>query len=255
MSTTIRLRPLAEAQESARAGVYLLAPHVAPTSATADKVTAEATSTSNGTPHVAAIIVAFLLVGVAWWFAVNGIHDAPFGSTPVRTPVEGLTIFGVFFVGAQAIERFLEPLTKLWGSGADDDFITKLQSAKETYAAAIKAWEASPTGDAAKAASKLSTDAATALQAAADAKAGAATVKGNRAVIFWGIATSVAVLTSAGLKLYFLRVVGIADAPRVWEVLATGLIIGGGTKPLHDLVELIQAKKEQSKSGANAPAA
>ncbi len=47
-----------------------------------------------------------------------------------------------------------------------------------------------------------------------------------------------------GLKLYFLTQVGIASPPRTFEILATGLIIGAGTKPLHDLAALIEKKKE-----------
>ena len=41
------------------------------------------------------------------------------------------------------------------------------------------------------------------------------------------------------LHLYFLRTVGIQQNNRFLEILATGLIIGGGTKPLHDLVTMI----------------
>jgi hypothetical protein len=33
--------------------------------------------------------------------------------------------------------------------------------------------------------------------------------------------------------------VGISNGPRIVEILATGLIIGSGTKPLHDLITLI----------------
>jgi hypothetical protein len=49
---------------------------------------------------------------------------------------------------------------------------------------------------------------------------------------------------SAMLNLYFLTLVGIGPSPRWAEVLATGLIIGSGTKPLHDLVAAISAKKD-----------
>jgi hypothetical protein len=65
-----------------------------------------------------------------------------------------------------------------------------------------------------------------------------------RTVIFWAVATIVAMLGSASLHLYFLHAVGISSASRWLEVLATGLIIGAGTKPLHDLTTALSARKE-----------
>ena len=90
----------------------------------------------------------------------------------------------------------------------------------------------------------------TALDDAATLKAVAATSKSNRKIIFWAIASAVGVLASASLKLYLLRTVGIATPNRPLEVLATGLIIGSGTQPLHDLVGLISAKADTSKAAA-----
>jgi len=66
-----------------------------------------------------------------------------------------------------------------------------------------------------------------------------------RTVIFWAMATTVAMLASASLHLYFLRTVGVSSAARWLEILATGLIIGAGTKPLHDLTAALSARKGQ----------
>jgi hypothetical protein len=65
-------------------------------------------------------------------------------------------------------------------------------------------------------------------------------------VIFWAVATVIAMLGSASLHLYFLQAVGISSASRWLEVLATGLIVGAGTKPLHDLTTALTARKEQA---------
>jgi hypothetical protein len=86
------------------------------------------------------------------------------------------------------------------------------------------------------------------LKLAANTKAQKDRRHGNRAVVFWAIATAIGILASASLKLYLLSRIGLAAPPRALEILATGLIIGAGTKPLHDLVSLIEAKKEQKKS-------
>jgi hypothetical protein len=64
----------------------------------------------------------------------------------------------------------------------------------------------------------------------------------QRATVFWAIATCLGMLVAAAMNLYFMNTVGITIGQRWEEILATGLIIGGGTKPLHDLVKLISSK-------------
>jgi hypothetical protein len=86
----------------------------------------------------------------------------------------------------------------------------------------------------------------TAVDGAARAGADAPSLRRLRAIAFWATATVLGTAVSAGMKLYFLERVGIANSSRWWEVLATGLI-GAGTKPLHDLIEYISAKKEGTK--------
>jgi len=44
------------------------------------------------------------------------------------------------------------------------------------------------------------------------------------------------------MNLYFMNTVGLTVGQRWEEILATGLIVGAGTKPLHDLVNLISSK-------------
>jgi hypothetical protein len=66
-----------------------------------------------------------------------------------------------------------------------------------------------------------------------------------RTTAFWMIATCAGMVVAALMNLYFLSTVGIAATKPWWaEILATGLIIGGGTKPLHDLVKLISKSAE-----------
>jgi hypothetical protein len=64
---------------------------------------------------------------------------------------------------------------------------------------------------------------------------------------------------SAALGLYLLHAVGLpegswrggpfsAQGLRRWvDLLVTGLAVGGGTKPLHDLISNLQASKEAKK--------
>jgi hypothetical protein len=146
--------------------------------------------------------IAFGAVWYVWRRAVDGIdYDASAFVARVKDPVEGLTIFAVFFVAAAGIERFLEPvasiITAVAGTSVSD--LTK--------------------------------------------------------TLFWGFATCIGIVASASLELYLLRQVGIASPPRELDVLATGLIIGAGTKPLHDLTKLIEKKKETAAATASAAAA
>lgn len=75
----------------------------------------------------------------------------------------------------------------------------------------------------------------------ADEKARAAQVKADRSKAVLGLATLAGVAASAGFGLYFLSAVGMA-IPRMPDIFFTGLIIGAGTKPLHDLITSLQNK-------------
>jgi hypothetical protein len=178
--------------------------------------------------------------------AVFAIHDPKYPPSGSATPVAGLTIFAVFFVAAQAIERLLEPIASLLDPKAGDALAAASGKASEAAAAANAKLHS---GDAEAVAAAITTT-QDKLNEAADKKAKAATSKANRKIGFWAVASAVAVLAASGMKLYFLRTVGIATPNRALEVLATGLIIGSGTQPLHDLVTLISAKADTSKAAA-----
>jgi hypothetical protein len=189
----------------------------------------------------AAAVGSIVLVSVV---ANLAFPDSGFEPGTGNKAVDGMTIFAVFFVGATAIERLLEPfssalLPQEQTKKAAADKKKEAQKATETVADALaSAPDASPDMEEVK--QKLD-KAAAADQVVADRD-------WYRKVLFWGIASVVSVAASASLKLYFLGTVGIARASRWEEILATGLILGAGTKPLHDLTELISAKKDDEKS-------
>lgn len=172
-------------------------------------------------------------------------EDPDFVTRAVPAPMEGLTIFAMFFVAAQAIERLLEPLSMVLLPKTDKSD----EAAKKADEAASKVdqWEAAsePEREPARTAAEA------ALQSAATAKAKVDERLHERVVVFWALATLVAMSASALLNLYFLRRVGISTGSRWVEILATGLIIGAGTKPLHDVISMISAKKEQAQVQGN----
>lgn len=162
----------------------------------------------------------------------------------------------MFFVAASAIERLIEPFTLFYGQGTKADLEAKAAKAKAAVEAAYVAQAAYLSADdAGKAAAKTKFDAAktaaqTALDDAAKAKGGANKITGNRAVVVWAAASAIGILGASMLQLYLLKQVGIASPPRPMELLATGLIIGAGTKPMHDLVKLIEKRKEAAASAS-----
>jgi hypothetical protein len=65
----------------------------------------------------------------------------------------------------------------------------------------------------------------------------------NRTVLIWGLATAVATVASAISGFYLLHSIAGAtwDGIPVWaDALITGLIVGSGTKPVHDLITRAQ---------------
>ncbi len=122
-----------------------------------------------------------------------------------------------------------------------------------------------------------------ALQAAAAAQKDAAVAQkahhhsqANRAVLMWATAAVLAMLACASLGIFLLRSIetpgavsttsasarpssAALSAPspaknpnRLLDLLVTGLVVGAGTKPLHDLISQIQTTSGKSKASASA---
>ena len=175
-------------------------------------------------------IAAIAAVLLAWAITVHFTHDPAvrFGSLMPK-PVNGTTIFAVFFVASAAIERFLEPISGLLPDKSD--------LRQEAHDAKARAGREFVHGQDAATASTM-------LKHAARKEADAKDWVFGETVGFWALATIISVVASAALKLYLPYVVGIATGGRPIQILATGLIIGGGTKPLHELVGYMSAAKE-----------
>ena len=65
----------------------------------------------------------------------------------------------------------------------------------------------------------------------------------------WGIATCVATLLAATSGFYLLRLLSADpgwNGVAVWaDALVTGLVVGSGTKPLHDIINRMQQQRER----------
>lgn len=192
-------------------------------------------------------------------------------SMPVA--VAGVNVFASLYVAAQAIERTLEPLREWLGdplnkvasptekdaSGETTDSPSTLGASKsdlqyvrslaiktareKTAAAAAPGSDDRARGDAQKAA-----DVAAAAQAAVEEE------RANSAVIMWALASLLGIIIAAVVGLGLLHTVGVRGAPRLVDVVVTGLAIGGGTKPLHDLISNLQASKDSKSDPAEVKA-
>jgi hypothetical protein len=127
--------------------------------------------------------------------------------------------FGALFVFAAAVERVLEPFSR-WMPG---------RAEQERYEKAVADMENGVPG---------------ATNAAAHYKAAVDSARASRGVIMWGLATAIATVLSAGGGFYLLRALSANpnwSGVAVWvDALVTGLVVGSGTKPLHDVITKVQ---------------
>lgn len=166
-----------------------------------------------------AYVAVALAAAAGAFFAINdSIFDI---SLTVKT--DNFEWFAVLYVAAQAIERFLEP------------FVSNYKAAE---VAAAKAAVAGGTDDAAK----------------ARARVPLAKLKAERGVTAWAAASVIALILSGILSLSLLSGLANIDAPEKFnadvfqalDVIITGLVIGAGTKPLHDLISRIEKAKDNA---------
>jgi hypothetical protein len=89
--------------------------------------------------------------------------------------------------------------------------------------------------------------------------------RADKAIVYWAFASILGMLLSGLLGLYLLHIIGLngdginaqgawtaaiwtwASARHMLDLLVTGLAIGGGTKPLHDLIGNLQEAKNDKK--------
>lgn len=163
-------------------------------------------------------------IAVAWIAISFLMPSQPGGYRPSMDLKPDIGAFALFYFAAQAIERLLEPFAGLVLSTA------KPKATRDALVAA--------------AVNSLDADDAT---KAAEAQDQVDRLRGERALVLWAVASIVGMLVSAGLGLYFVSALVASNAPS-WgvDILLTGLILGGGTKPVHDLISRVQKSKDNA---------
>jgi hypothetical protein len=167
----------------------------------------------------------------------------------VYTPPDGVSVFALFYIAAQTIERLLEPLSHFYAStkpagnqparyppptaSAQSSIVAKLRTRITKSVAVTKRDEALAAGDA---------PAAAWWQEMVDQ------VRSNTTSL-WAIASAIGMVLSGWLGLLLLNAVKAPNAPRPLDIIVTGIVIGAGTKPVHDLISNIQKAKEAKEDG------
>jgi hypothetical protein len=172
-------------------------------------------------------LVAFGFMAVG---AVVGMLFLHYRNPPVFRPVIGISAFAPLYVLAQAIERLMEPLNHFLKLGGDP---TDAVAARD--AAVAKARTTSHPDDARIAA---------AAQHEVDA------LRANRVAVCWGLASALAMVGCGYFGIGILHAIGDDGVPRYMDVIVTGLGVGGGTKPLHDLISSLQSTAHGKKNAA-----
>lgn len=210
-----------------------------------DKVDANKSDGPGTSPSLGSLLFAYALVAVAAFVAVKWAEE----SEVAIVAAEGFASFAVLYIVAQAVERLVQPFTYFLGNAKEKKEAEKaLTDAKKVHVQAVLEED--------------STRAATAANTAAKEEGKLEAIQANRAILFWALATAIALVVCGRLGLGLIQSVAevtgseggeIPDWFKNWDVVITGLAIGAGTKPLHDLISFIQSKKEET-GGAGAGA-
>jgi hypothetical protein len=224
---------------------------------------ASASSTVQADPLWFFAGVAIILIGI--WRATGEYNPG----TDALALKEGISEFALLYIFAQALERFSEFVSFIPGIGVrigarlqstdGSGSVSKATAESRRDQAVAEAFQAVRSGDTSTTApvaegetpapeepDQKSTD-------AANAQHDLDVIRSNRAVFFFALNTAIAAYVAANYGFLILTLIGV-DKPNEWmDITVTALAIGGGTKPLHDLITNIQKKKEDSEDSTNTP--
>ena len=161
------------------------------------------------------------LLAAAGWIAGTALV----GEDPSFKPVEGISVFALVYVLAQAVERVVEGVLAVLEGFAK---VAGKQLATTTKAEATRALRSAATAPGVIEQS---------------AKAEAAT-SDTRALAF-GLSLAIGFVACGYFEIGLMRLIGVSGVEGWVDRLASAIIIAGGAKPLHDLISKIQKSKEK----------
>jgi len=204
---------------------------------------------------IASVVIAIIVMCVLYRYVIK--------PHAIKTVSSYVPYAGVVAVSA-ALERFLEPLSQriMQGNtseGGNSQPQAGQSQASQPAAAAPKPPPARQMTMKQKAAASMAAaqkaaadpdvkNAAVqdAVDAAANDVAQVETLRTSRAVVFWAIASVCGIALSGGFGLFLLQSISTSMVNPYLDLAVTGLTIGAGTKPTHDLITSLQAKSGSS---------
>lgn len=153
---------------------------------------------------------------------------------PAFAPLAGFNTFAVMYVVAQAIERLEDPFVPFLGRA-------KIAS-NDKSGGASTVGQRKAIADRDKAVVAAINDPSKAATAA-NAQRTVDQVRANLTLLMWGTSSALAMIASGWFGLYLLKDIGVVSVPLWVDSAVTGLAIGAGTKPLHDLISNMSANK------------
>jgi hypothetical protein len=229
---------------------------------------------SHVTMHQAVVGILLILIGILIILALSKLNVKPVISGTLGA---GIDVFAVLYIDAQFIERLVEPFSQSSTTNlnllGDTDAINQNkkqlkdeQDMVSTYSDEIKGLQTAHPGRA------LSTEAAASLKDFQDLKKqsedkvdslnkqiDAETMR--RVISFWGLTSlmgmilvyfSVGIFSTIGLTVSDLTVSGTTIlGGHGLDAIISGVIVGAGTKPLHDLIGTLQNSSSSSTTGSS----
>ena len=179
--------------------------------------------------------ISVAVAGVAAWLIYTKSDPAP-----LVVNADAFTVFAPFYIAAQAIERALEPFAARWKNTTAEKLELKRTKAEKALVENPPGGTPAPTLEAVE---EAEAEIETAELALAKAKA-------CRAIPLWAAASIISLLVCSALGLGLISAVSSTPPSGEFvgtiDVLLTGLAVGAGTKPLHDLISRIEKAKENA---------
>src|SRR5215471_13396355 len=204
------------------------------TGGAADEITADKKKAVAPNLRYLGIAVLVILVG-----GVGGtlIHDH-WARAVSFVPPQGIGIFALFYIIAQVIERVQEPLVPYLGRAKDpgeqekEGEKAKLKNQLQAKAELQNAYVA-----------EVELPMHENKRIIANKERCVDQIRANLTVLVFGTSALLAMIISGYMKAGLLRTVGESGIPAWVDIAVTGLIVGAGTKPLHDLISNISTSK------------
>jgi hypothetical protein len=213
-----------------------------------DGSTAPADQTVATQPAIQYILFALGIAGIGFVLGLYLQNHFHHNITKLPMLATGVGSFALIYILAQAIERILVPFSWigggfLGGCGTVPGRPSKNSLKKDRQSALVKAARA-PASTPENEKKELS-------KKSAEAKHSLDQYTANLTGSSFGVAAALAMVVSGYTGTFLLKTVGLTTVGWL-DVLVTGLVIAGGTKPLHDLISNISSSSQNEDSTASA---